>query len=88
MAKTTTYDADMVITKLVSENPKRAGTAAFDRFALYRTGMKVATFFEKGGTRADLVWDTAHEFISVAKAPTSTRSGSSRRTGPGRAATT
>ena len=87
MTETTTYDSDMVITKRVAENPKRAGSAAFDRFALYRTGMKVSTFLEKGGTRADLSWDTARGFISVAKAPRSTRSRSSGPTGPGRAAT-
>ena len=56
---------DMIITKLVDKNPKREGSAAFDRFALYRNGMKVKTFLEKGGSGADLTYDSAHEYISV-----------------------
>lgn len=60
-----TFDGDCKITVLVSGNPKRAGTAAHDRFGYYRTGMKVSTFIEKGGTHLDLAYDVKKEFIKV-----------------------
>lgn len=50
---------------LVSENPKRAGSSSFDRFALYGKGTTVGAFLEAGGTSADLHWDSEHEFISI-----------------------
>lgn len=59
------FAADAKITVLADKNPKRAGTSAHDRFALYRNGMLVSTFLEKGGTYGDLAWDSAHSFISV-----------------------
>ena len=56
---------DAMITVLAPKNPKREGTNAFDRFALYRSGMKVSTFLEKGGSRIDLAYDTAKEYIRI-----------------------
>lgn len=50
---------------LVSENPKRAGSASYDRFALYGKGTTVGAFLEAGGTSADLHWDSEHEYISI-----------------------
>lgn len=54
------------ITVLAAENPKRVGSKAHARFALYRTGMTVAEFFAAGGTASDLTWDVKHAYISVA----------------------
>lgn len=56
---------DAKIEVLVDENPKRKTAAAYERFALYKTGMLVKTFLEKGGTPADLSWDRAHKFIKI-----------------------
>jgi hypothetical protein len=61
-------EADKVIKVLAEKNPKREGTAAFDRFALYRSGMKVTTFLEKGGTAADLSYDAKKKYIKLEKA--------------------
>jgi hypothetical protein len=46
-------------------NPKRAGSASAQRFALYKTGMTVAEFMEKGGSRADVTHDMGKNFIKV-----------------------
>jgi hypothetical protein len=43
----TRLDLEATITKLVEGNPKREGSAAHAAFALYRTGMRVATFVQK-----------------------------------------
>lgn len=53
------------ITLLVKENPKREGTNGYKTFNKYKTGMTVEDFLKKGGTRADLAWDLAHDFIKV-----------------------
>lgn len=47
------------------ENPKRAGSKAFARFALYRDGMTVLDFVKAGGTRGDINWDVAHSHIEL-----------------------
>jgi hypothetical protein len=52
------------ITMLVQENPKRGASA--ERFALYKDGMTVAQALEAGVQRADLRWDLAHGWISIA----------------------
>lgn len=54
------------ISILASENPKRAGSQAHTRFALYRSGMTVAEFVKVGGKPVDLAWDVKHGFIAVA----------------------
>lgn len=54
------------ITWLVKENPKRAGSASFERFEAYKGSKTVEAFLEAGGTRADLAHDTAKEYIAVA----------------------
>jgi len=63
------FTDDQVITLKSEKNPKREGTAAFDRFALYRNGMTVQAALAAGVTRGDLAYDTDHEYIVVA-APT------------------
>lgn len=61
------------ITVLVA-NPKRAGSNAHARFALYRTGMTVGEYLDKCEAlqgesryiyRSDLRWDTARDFIKI-----------------------
>ena len=56
---------DAKITLLTTVNPKRAGCAAFGRFALYQDGQTQAEFLAAGGTTPDLAYDTAHGFIAV-----------------------
>lgn len=50
----------------VAENPKRPGSASFDRFAKYKKGMTVAQALEAGVTRADIDWDSKRDFIKFA----------------------
>lgn len=57
-------DNDAVITVLV-ENPKRKGSASYDRFELYENGMTVAQAKEAGVKPADVLYDLTHNFISV-----------------------
>ncbi len=54
-----------IIKLLVDENPKRVGTKSHERFKLYTNGMTVYSFISAGGTRADVNWDVAHEYISL-----------------------
>jgi hypothetical protein len=61
-------DRSRVVRLLVSENPKRAGTASHKRFALYRDGMTEAAYLAAGGTRGDLAWDVERKFIALEKA--------------------
>lgn len=49
----------------VAENPKREGSAAYGRFALYQTGMTVAQFCEAGGTLLDVRFDAARGHIVI-----------------------
>jgi hypothetical protein len=58
--------ADKKITVLVKENPKREGTKGHAAFAQYKNGIKVSTFVERGGSLADVKWDMAHGYISLA----------------------
>ena len=58
-------DDDQTITLLVTENPKREGSASRERFRLYRTGMTVKEYLQAGGSRADLRWDSQHNFIRL-----------------------
>lgn len=50
----------------VAENPKRPGSASFDRFAKYKKGMTVAQAIAAGVTRADIDWDSKRDFIKFA----------------------
>jgi hypothetical protein len=59
------YGDDDLIATVVKENPKKEGTKAHERFALYKKGMTVAEFIAAGGNRADLAWDVEHEFITI-----------------------
>lgn len=65
VAKRSRIDGDAKITVLVSENPKKKGSASHGRFELYSNGIKVSTALERGVTRADVSWDVRHGFISL-----------------------
>jgi hypothetical protein len=54
-----------IITLLVTDNPKRKGTLAFDRFALYKNGMTVAEYIAAGGRTGDVNHDVSEGYISV-----------------------
>jgi hypothetical protein len=56
---------DSVISILVEKNPKKEGTKAHTRFALYREGMAVREYIEAGGTRGDVNWDLKRNYIAV-----------------------
>lgn len=59
---------ELKITEVVA-NPKRDGSAAHTRFALYTAGMTVGAYLAAGGTRSDLAWDSAanRKFIKIGK---------------------
>lgn len=56
---------DRVIRVLVDKNPKKAGSRAHDKFALYRDGMTVSEYREAGGTADEIKWDAERSFIRV-----------------------
>ena len=58
---------DGVIKVLTAKNPKRATSAAGQRFDLYKPGMTVEKFLAAGGLRADISWDLKMGFIEVQK---------------------
>jgi hypothetical protein len=53
------------VTVLAGANPKREGSKAYARFALYRDGDSVAQALDAGVVTADLVYDAAHGFIAI-----------------------
>jgi len=50
---------------LVDGNPKREGTASYERFALYKKNMLVTEAIAAGVRRADLDWDQKHGYIEI-----------------------
>lgn len=60
------FQPEQKITILAKENPKRAGSTAAERFALYKNGMTVKAALEAGVKAADLSWDAAKGHISIA----------------------
>lgn len=50
-------------------NPKRKGTAAWDRYALYVVGMTKAQLRERGCTASDFRYDTEHGFVTWSDTP-------------------
>lgn len=58
-------EADTDVIAVLVPNPKRPNSLSFARFAIYTTGITVAEFLAKGGRRADLKWDTDHDFIRI-----------------------
>jgi hypothetical protein len=60
-----TYAKSATIHILCKENPKRSGTKAFGRFALYREGMTIQEYCDASGHRGDIPWDCSRGFISI-----------------------
>lgn len=62
-------DDKITLVNSVKDNPKRAGSQAHADYALYRDGMKVASYIEKvgdpGRARANLRWDAKQGFIKI-----------------------
>lgn len=50
---------------LVDENPKRTGTLAFERFALYENDMTVEEYVAAGGRTGDIGYDVAAGYIEL-----------------------
>ena len=46
-------------------NPKREGSAAHGKYALYKDGMTTEKFLEAGGTAADLAYDSKKGYIKL-----------------------
>jgi hypothetical protein len=62
------FPLDATIKVLIDGNPRREGSETHERFALYRSGMKVGTFIERGGWFGDLRWDVARKHIELVPA--------------------
>lgn len=50
---------------IAESNPKRAGSAAYTRYALYQEGMTVAAFLAAGGEISDIHNDTKKGFVTL-----------------------
>jgi hypothetical protein len=59
------FSKKSVITLLSSVNPKREGTLAHTRFALYRTGMTIGEYINAGGRPGDIKHDLAFKHIEL-----------------------
>lgn len=53
------------IVYVAEANPKKPGTAAHQKFSLYRVGMTVSEFVAAGGTMGDVNWDVERGFIRL-----------------------
>jgi hypothetical protein len=69
LRKTYPDTAVITITTPDKKNPKRQGSASYDRFAAYKDGMTVKDAVAAGVLYADLSWDVGHGFISVSAPP-------------------
>ena len=61
----TGIDRAWKITVLAKENPRREGTAVYETFKLYKTGMTVEQFIEKGGRMGNVRTDLLRGNISL-----------------------
>lgn len=58
------FSDDSIIT-FVAENPKRAGTDAYRKFAQYKKGMRIGDVVKKNVNRADVNYNIARGFVKV-----------------------
>lgn len=65
-SKAKNYEDTAKVTLLVKENPKREGSASYERFEGYKGAKTVADALANGVTRADLDWDAKHGYITIA----------------------
>lgn len=56
---------DQIIRLLIATNPRKAGTSAFLRYALYRDGMTVGEYAQAGGQRSNVQTDVARGSIKL-----------------------
>ena len=56
---------DAVLTCLVTENPKKAGSTSRERFEHYFTSKTVGEFIAKGGTYGDIAYDIPRQRIKI-----------------------
>ena len=60
------FSDDQKITLLVEGNPRRKGSATYKIYALYKDGMTVGQFLQKGGRLVDVAADVERKHIKVA----------------------
>ena len=61
----TLYPEDMALTLLVTENPKKQGSKARERFEHYFTSKTVGDFLAKGGGYGDIAYDLGRGRIKL-----------------------
>jgi hypothetical protein len=49
----------------IQPNPKKVGSASYERFALYRDGMTVSEALAAGITTADMKWDSERGYVVI-----------------------
>ena len=59
------YVREATITVLSPSNPKRVGSASYERFMLYTKNKTVEKYLNAGGTTGDLHYDAKHEYIKI-----------------------
>jgi hypothetical protein len=57
--------SDSRIIHSIKPNPKKVGSNAHTKYALYAEGMSVADFIKAGGTMGDVKWDSERGFIQL-----------------------
>lgn len=62
------FSKKLIIQLLAMENPKRKGTLAFDRYALYANGMTIADYVKAGGRSGDIKHDVKFGYIQLTEA--------------------
>ena len=63
------------VLEYVSANPKKPGSAAHERFALYKVGMTADELVASGVRKADLRWDAERGFVRWSEPAAATASG-------------
>lgn len=58
-------NSTITITTEEGKNPKRAGSKAYERFALYQDGQTVKEAKEAGVSAVDITYDAAHNYITL-----------------------
>jgi hypothetical protein len=59
------WPADAKLTLNVTENPKKEGSKARERFQYYFTSKTVGDYLGQGGTYQDIAYDLGRAFIKV-----------------------
>lgn len=59
------YPEDAKLTLVQKENPKKAGSAAAERYEAYKGAKKVRDALQQGATYQDIAYDVGRGFIAV-----------------------